>query len=111
MIVQATLSVVLAATALYYATYRGVRRHRLFVLSGFVIATYFIWNPEHTTLIAHYFGIGRGLDFILPVFCVALLFMVVGLYRKVVALQDDLTLLSRHLALRDSSEPPSSQGG
>jgi len=67
-----------------------------------------IAQPNLTTLIAQTLGIRRGADLVL--YC-AVIVMLIGffmVYARLRRLRRDLTLLSRHLAIRDavSSSPP-----
>lgn len=105
MIAQYMLTGMVAAISLYYVALRGAQRHRIAVLIGAGIATFLIWDANATTAIAHMIGIGRGLDFVIPVFCLLLLFLIVATYRKIIGLQDDLTALCRQLAINDARNP------
>ncbi|VVE32828.1 DUF2304 domain-containing protein [Pandoraea soli] len=105
MIAQYLLTAMMVAISLYYVALRGAQRHRIAVVLGAAIATFLIWDANVTTTIAHMIGIGRGLDLVLPIFCLLLLFLIVALYRKIIGLQDDLTALCRQLAINDARTP------
>jgi hypothetical protein len=105
MMFQVLLTALLALISVYYAAYRGFYRHRMVVLALMISGVYFVWHPPQTTIIANLIGVGRGLDLVLPVFCLVLLFFIVAMYRKIVGLHDTLTSLARHVALNNVTKP------
>lgn len=60
-----------------------------------------IWQPEITSLLASYLGIGRGVDAALYFSVVALFYALFQLSRKTDRLERSLTELVRRLALKD----------
>jgi hypothetical protein len=65
-----------------------------------------IARPDLTVLVAGAMGIGRGADLVL--YC-AVIVMLIGffmVYARLRRLRRDLTLLSRHLAIRDAASTP-----
>jgi len=65
-----------------------------------------IARPDLTVLVAGVLGIGRGADLVL--YC-AVIVMLIGffmVYARLRRLRRDLTLLSRHLAIRDAAPTP-----
>lgn len=105
MIAQYLLTAMVAVISLHYVALRGAQRHRILALIAAGIAIFLIWDATATTTIAHMIGIGRGLDLVIPFFCLLLLFLIVALYRKIIGLQDDLTALCRELAINDARTP------
>ncbi len=72
---------------------------RLFVLAFFGVGTLLILVPDATTNIAHFLGVGRGADL---VFYVSLLFLFVAcfhFYLRFKRTEEQITLLTRELAL------------
>jgi hypothetical protein len=55
--------------------------------------------PESTNDIAHAVGVGRGADLVMYVSIVAILFVLVHYYTKFVELQQQITTLTRELAI------------
>jgi len=62
--------------------------------------------PERTDDLARLVGVGRGADLITYVSIVAILFVLVHYYTKFVELQQQVTQLTRELAIQ-RAEPPS----
>ena len=103
----------LLAAVTVWAAVRGAMRRRTAALWLMVWASAAtaIAMPGLTMDIAHLLGIGRGADL---VFYCAILAMMVGfffLFARLRRLEEDMTRLVRHLAIRDAAEPPSSPPG
>ena len=84
----------------------GVHRDNLLWLFLWVLAGVAIAWPDLTAMVAAVLGIGRGADLVL--YC-AVVVMMVGflmVYVRLRRLRRDLTLLVRHLALRDTAATP-----
>jgi len=79
---------------------------RYFFVICYASAVYFVWNPDSTTVIANYFGVGRGLDFI---FLLLFLAVINGLIFSVTHLSQhhqSLTKLARHISIVEARIPP-----
>jgi hypothetical protein len=81
-----------------------VRRHRLpvhivLVLSVLLLAALAVLFPDMTTVVANRLGVGRGADLINYLVEVGLLFIVIHYYTKFVELQEQITVLTREIAL------------
>ncbi|MGE8187903.1 DUF2304 family protein [Pseudomonas sp. NPDC086278] len=98
-------NIFLAAVFLFMAVYIFVFiKHpfiRAFLCSAYLAAIYFVWDPEITTTIAHYFGIGRGLDFFLILLSVTIVNALVLVLRHLHVQQRQLTNLARKFALHN----------
>ena len=71
---------------------------------GIIVVTLF---PNITSPIAHFFGIGRGADFILYTAMIIVLRILFYLYQQNRHLESQMTQIVRHLALteKESSHP------
>ncbi len=102
-VVAGLLALSLAAMARGWATRKeGLLWAFVWLCAGAAIA-----RPDLTTLFAQALGIRRGADLVL--YC-AVIVMLVGffmVYARLRRLRRDLTLLSRHLAIRDAAPTPS----
>lgn len=78
---------------------------RYVLLMAYSFAIFFIWNPELTTVIAHFFGIGRGLDFVLILFSVVIVNGMFFIVRHMHSQHQSITKLARHIAIRDAHSP------
>ena len=98
-VVTGLLALSLVAIVRGWATRReGIVWAFVWLCTGVAIA-----RPDLTVLVAGALGIGRGADLIL--YC-AVLVMLIGffmVYARLRRLRRDLTLLSRHLAIRDAA--------
>jgi hypothetical protein len=79
------------------ATSIWLLRFAIWLAAGLAIAF-----PEKTNDIARSIGIGRGADVVMYCFVLAFLFTSFYFYSRMVHLQREVTLLVRHLALREA---------
>ncbi len=105
MTAQYLLTFMFFVIGVYYAARPVSTVHRAVVALLVLGSVWLVWNSAETTVIANYIGVGRGLDLVLPVFSLVLLFFVVALYRRLVSLHDAVTELARHVALTNAVEP------
>lgn len=102
-------SIFLTAVFLFMAVYSFVflqpRALRVLLAVAYIAGTYFVWDPEATTAIAHLFGIGRGLDFFLILLSVALVNALLLLARHVNAQHRAITKLTRFIAMQNAQGP------
>lgn len=61
----------------------------------------FAINPEFSEIFAHLFGITRGLDFIIIVAIIGLLYLCFKLYSKIEKQQEDINKIVRELAIKN----------
>jgi hypothetical protein len=89
-----------------------LRRHRLpvhivVVIGVVLLAALAVIFPDMTTVVANRLGVGRGADLINYLVEVGLLFIVIHYYTKFVELQEQITVLTREIAmLRAQLETP-----
>lgn len=102
-VVTGLLALSIVAMARGWATRReGLVWASVWLCTGIAIA-----RPDLTVLVAGALGIGRGADLVL--YC-AVIVMLIGffmVYARLRRLRRDLTLLSRHLAIRDAASTSS----
>ena len=116
MILTSLLTIVFVFMAFYSAIFvrRAAVRYALFF--AYSAAIFFVWNPNETTIIANYFGIGRGLDFVLVLFSVAIVNGTFFIVKHLNTQHQSITKLTRHIAIlearnpRHSGDAPSVQG-
>ena len=70
---------------------------------GIIVVTLF---PNVTYPIAHFFGIGRGADFVLYTAVLIMLRILFYLYHQNRHLEQQLTQIVRHLSLTEKDAPP-----
>jgi len=117
MLIQAVL--VLALTGALVGTWKraseGVisRREALLWSTAWIAAGAVVLRPETTTVIARYFGVGRGVDFVLYGSVMVLFFLVFKIFVALNALERKLTEMVRKEALDGlfGSRKASSQEG
>jgi hypothetical protein len=105
MIFASFLTVVFIFMAFYSAIFiqRIVVRYCLFF--SYTFAIFFIWAPNVTTTIANFFGIGRGLDFILILFSVAIVNGMLFIVKHLRGQHQNIMKLTRYIAIRDAFNP------
>lgn len=74
----------------------------ILVVVGGIVAVLF---PLAVTKVANAVGVGRGTDLVLYVSVMVFLFTSVSLYQRVSSLDQQVTELTRHLALLTTREP------
>jgi hypothetical protein len=111
--IKMIFSLVLIAFAGYGFLHRSkMLRVSLLVYALTVIGLYFVWFPDKTTVIAHFFGVGRGTDLLLYCWLLASLTVMFNLHLKCNEQLQMLTDLARALTLAtatansQSSEAP-----
>jgi hypothetical protein len=107
MIAQLFFSLLLCAVFLY-ACIEYRRSPVVAVLSSMVALAglYFVWVPSHSTRLAEFVGIGRGVDLILYTWVGISLIVILNLHLKLRTQLEMITVLARTIALADPVAPP-----
>jgi hypothetical protein len=107
MIFASLITVIFVFMAFYSFVFVRRVEVRYLLLLVYSLAILFAWKPELSTAVAHFFGIGRGLDFALMLFSVAIvngMFFIVG---HLNSQYQSITKLTRHIAIQESRRPSS----
>ena len=99
MTAQIALSVLLCGVLLYAGNER--RRSPVVAWLSIVAAVsglYFTWMPAHATLLAHWIGIGRGVDLVLYIWVCITLIVLLNLHLKLRTQMELVTALARTIA-------------
>jgi small membrane protein len=107
MIAQIFFSLLLGTVFLYaWIEYR--RSPVVAVLSSMVALAglYFVWVPSHSTWLAEFVGIGRGVDLILYTWVGISLIVILNLHLKLRTQLELITVLARKIALADLAASP-----
>jgi small membrane protein len=107
MIAQIFFSLLLCTVFLYaWIEYR--RSPVVAVLSSVVALAglYFVWVPSHSTWLAEFVGIGRGVDLILYTWVGISLIVILNLHLKLRTQLELITILARKIALADPGSAP-----
>jgi small membrane protein len=100
-LIAATLGlVVLLLQRRAAARTRAWKRLILVALAGAAVIS--ILNPDLTTRVANFVGVGRGTDLLLYLLVAVFLYVVVGFYLKFRDVERQLTVLARRLALDEA---------
>lgn len=105
MIFNIFLMIVFLFMAVYSFLFIQPRAIRLLTSTVYLGGIFFVWNPEASTTIAKFFGIGRGLDFFLILLSVAIVNALVLLARHIHAQHQMLTRLTRYIAIKNAQLP------
>jgi len=107
MTAQIGLSVLLALVLLYAGNER--RRSPVVAWLSIVAALaglYCTWVPEHATSLAHWAGIGRGVDLVLYIWVCITLIVLLNLHLKLRTQMELVTELARTIALAEARAQP-----
>lgn len=77
---------------------------KAFILSFVLVMFVMSLNPDWSTRIANFFGIGRGADFLFYISHLTLFFIVFVYYLKFKDMERQLTRLARHAAINCAQE-------
>ena len=69
------------------------------------VGIFFVFFPDYTTTIAHYLGVGRGVDMIFYLAILFFTFIGMKLYRKVRKLEQMLTQIIREQGIKNATFP------
>jgi hypothetical protein len=107
MTAQIALTVLLAGVLLY----AGNERRRSPVVAWLSIVAagaglYCTWVPEHATSLAHWTGIGRGVDLVIYIWVCITLIVLLNLHLKLRTQMELVTTLARTIALAEARTQP-----
>ncbi len=105
MIFSLFLTIVFIFMALYSVVFTRTTVIRFTLLLIYIIAIFFVWNPDTTTVVANFFGIGRGLDFILILFMITIMNGMFFIIKNSQNQSQDITKLARYIAIKDTRIP------
>jgi len=111
MIIQAVLF--LGLTLCFAYAFLQRKKSSLISMSLCIISTlgiYFVIFPDSTTTIANFVGVDRGTDLILYCWVVISLLVSVNLQFNILSLRQNITQLTRELALHTPVPPPQDLG-
>jgi small membrane protein len=96
------------AAVLAYATVQRVapRIVKTSIVAFGLVGLYFVWLPDHATVIANWLGVGRGTDLLIYVWIVLSFAVGLNLNFKVRAARREITELTRAIALATAREQP-----
>ena len=97
--------------SLWYASAQRVAPRAVTLAFTAVVAVgiYFVWLPDHTTIVAGWLGVARGTDLLIYVWILITLFFGVNLHLKIHAVRNNITELTRALALASPRDPDERQ--
>ena len=100
------LAVFLTLVFVFMAVYSFVfiRRDLIRYLSLVIYAAaiFFVWNPNATTVIANFWGVNRGIDFVLVLLSIALMNGILICAKHISSQHQQITKIVRHMAIRDA---------
>jgi hypothetical protein len=104
MIAQAVLSLLLCSVLVYaWIEYRRSPVVALLSYGAALAGIYFVWVPSHSTWVAEFVGVGRGVDLILYMWVCISLIIFLNLHLKLRAQHELITALARSIALANVS--------
>jgi hypothetical protein len=104
--IQLILFLLLSASVLvYFARFRSRIFDRLVILMIGIVGFTFIARPDWSTIVAQWFGVGRGADLITYLGLLALTFLLLLAYAEIRALDTKIADLVRTLAIERAHYP------
>ena len=104
--IQFLLTLGLLASLLYASVQRVVPRViNLSFATVVAVAIYFVWLPDHTTIVARLLGVARGTDLLIYIWILLTLFVGLNLRLKIRAAREEITELTRAMALASARSP------
>ena len=103
MIAQAILSFLLCIVLVY--SWAEYRRSPAVALLSFIVSLtgiYFVWMPSHSTHVAEFIGIGRGVDLIMYLWVCISLIVLLNVHLKLRSQHELITALARAIALANA---------
>jgi small membrane protein len=107
MTAQIALTVLLAGVLVYAGNER--RRSPVVAWLSIVAAVaglYCTWVPDHATSLAHWAGIGRGVDLVIYIWVCITLIVLLNLHLKLRTQMELVTALARTIALTEARAQP-----
>jgi hypothetical protein len=103
-LIQFTLTLIsVIIVILYFAKMRSQLLDRAVVITLFIASLVTILRPDLTTIIARYFGVGRGSDLVFYLMISGLAFLCMVLYIKIRRLEETQTVIIREMAIQNIS--------
>jgi small membrane protein len=96
---------VLLLTVAAIRTFHNKLFYRLLVLGGLVTALVFILYPTLTAQLAALLNVGRGVDLVFYLLFLVLGFTLVVIYRRLLQLDETITIMNRRDAIRNARRP------
>jgi hypothetical protein len=110
MTAQIVLSILMGGVLLYAGNERRRSPVVAWLSIGAAIAgLYFIWMPEHATYLAHWTGVGRGVDLVIYLWVGITLIVLLNLHLKLRTQMELVTVLARTIALDQAKTQPISK--
>ncbi len=104
--IQLLLTLGLLASLWYASTQRVAPRAATLAFTAIVaVGIYFVWLPDHATVVAGWLGVGRGTDLLIYLWILITLFVGVNLHLKIQAVRENITELTRAVALASARDP------
>ena len=105
MIARLILTTLLLTVLVYAAIqYRRSQLIGALAVGAALAGLYFVWVPQHASVLAEWAGVGRGVDLILYTWVAISLIMLLNLHLKIRTQTELITGLARAAALADARE-------
>ncbi len=105
-IIQVTLTICLIIIGLYmYLRLKSTLLDVILILLAMGTGIFFVLFPDYTTRLAHWMGVGRGVDLLLYLGFVFLFFLIIKLYSRIRKMEQKFTDVVRKKSIDEASEP------
>ncbi|HLF47264.1 MAG TPA: DUF2304 domain-containing protein [Chitinophagaceae bacterium] len=102
-IIQLTLTVCLILIGIYmYTRLRSTLLDVILILLATGTGIFFVLFPDFTTQLAHWMGVGRGVDLLLYLGFLFLFFLIIKLYARIRKMEHNFTEVVRNKSIKDA---------
>lgn len=102
-IIQLTLTVCLILIGIYmYTRLRSTLLDMILILLATGTGIFFVLFPDFTTQLAHWMGVGRGVDLLLYLGFLFLFFLIIKLYARIRKMEHNFTDVVRNNSIKDA---------
>ena len=104
-IIQVTLTVFLIIIGIYmYVRLRSTLVDVILILLFMATGIYFVLFPESTNKLAHWVGVGRGVDLMVYLGFLFLFFLIIKLYSRLRKMEQNFTELVRKKSIEEAEK-------
>lgn len=105
-IIQVTLTMCLIIIGVYmYIRLRSTLLDVILIFLTIGTGIFFVLYPDYTTRLAHWVGVGRGVDLLVYLGFLFMFFLIVKLYSRIRKMEQQLTEIVRKKSLEEAVEP------
>lgn len=104
-IIQVTLTVCLIIIGVYmYIRLRSTLLDVILILLTMGTGIFFVLFPDYTTKLAHWVGVGRGVDLLVYLGFLFMFFLIIKLYSRIRKMEQNFTKIVRKKSIEEAED-------